>query len=103
MYPVPRMSKIVIDEWSEELAARFNCTAVTLREQSSRLLSFPPETIRVELMDDSQVEFKYAFFIVSETRKAIAVFTEHCGHHVFPYHEARVFREGLLSYEQQGA
>ncbi|WP_186411810.1 hypothetical protein [Candidatus Propionivibrio aalborgensis] len=54
-------------------------------------------------MDDSQVEFKYAFFIVSETRKAIAVFTEHCGHHVFPYHEARVFREGLLSYEQQGA
>jgi hypothetical protein len=41
-------------------------------------------------MDDSFVEFRYAFVIVSDKRKTLAVFTEHCGYHLFPYHEAKV-------------
>jgi hypothetical protein len=35
-------------------------------------------------------------------RCSIALFTEHCGHHVFPYHEARVFSNGVLAYEKSG-
>lgn len=52
-------------------------------------------------MDGSLVEFKYAFALVSEERKAIAVFTEHCGHHVYPYHEAKVYEAGRLVYANE--
>ncbi len=103
MYPIPQHSKQVVVEWAEELAARFGCSAQAIHERSDRLLSFPSETVRVELMDGSSVEFKYAFHIVGEPRRAIAIFTEHCGHHVLPYHEAKVFLNGVLAYEQQGA
>ena len=37
------------------------------------------------------------FALVSEELKAIAVFTEHCGHHVYPYHEAKAIRRGNSS------
>lgn len=46
------------------------------------------------------MQFERAFHIVSEAKRAIAVFTEHCGHHVFPYHDAKVYRDGLLVYAQ---
>ena len=61
---------------------------------------FPHGTLRVELMDGSTVQFKYAVFVVGEAKRAIAVFTEHCGNHIFPYHKAKVFRDDLLVYEQ---
>ena len=65
------------------------------------MIQFPDETVRVELMDESVVEFKHALFIVSEEKKAIAVFTEHCGHHVLPFHEAKVFVDGQARYVQE--
>lgn len=51
-------------------------------------------------MDGSIVQFEWAFQIASEAKRAIAVFTEHCGHHVYPHHEAKVYRDGLLVYAQ---
>lgn len=51
-------------------------------------------------MDRSVVQFHYAFFIVSESKRAIAVFTEHCGNHIFPYHASKIYRDGELVYEQ---
>jgi len=101
MYLVPRLAQSIIVEWAEELALRFGCSVEVMREQSTRWLSFPHGTLRVELMDGSCVEFRYAFHLVNEAQRAIAVFTEHCGHHVFPNHEARVFRNGALVYEQR--
>jgi hypothetical protein len=49
------------------------------------------------------VEFQWAFHIVSESKKAIAVFTEHCGHHLYPYHEAQIFRDEKLVFQQKNA
>lgn len=63
-------------------------------------MNFPIESVRVELMDGSVVEFRYAFALISEEWKAVGVFTEHCGHHVLPYHEAKVFQAGTLVYAQ---
>ena len=100
MYPVPRLANQIISEWAEELASYFGGSVEAFRKEPTGLLSFPHKTVRVELMDGSSVEFKYAFFLVSETKNAIAVFTEHCGHHVFPFHESKVFFDGTLSYEQ---
>jgi hypothetical protein len=87
-------------DWSEELGVHLGCSAVDVRERSEAVMKFPLETVRMELMDGSLVEFRFAFFIVSDTKKAVAVLTEHCGHHVFPYHEAKVFIDGRLVYEQ---
>lgn len=58
----------------------------------------PPGTVRIEFMDQSCVEFWYAIFIVSESKRAIAVFTEHCSHHLYPYLDAKIYRDGKLVY-----
>ena len=100
MFPVPERAKQLEQDWADELASHFGCTAADFRANPAKHLNYPVQRLRVELMDGSVAEFKYAFALVSEKRKAIAVFTEHCGHHVFPYHEARVLVNGEVIYEQ---
>ena len=99
-YPVPRMAAQIEREWSEELGAHLGCSAAEVQERPETVIRFRRETVRVDLMDGSSVQFKYAFFIASDTKKAIAVFSEHCGHHVFPHHDAKVFVDDKLAYEQ---
>ena len=84
IYPVNRISEDMEREWAGELARRFDQEVVDFLAAPSTFMRYPIESVRVELMDGSHVEFKYAFALVSEERKAIAVFTEHCGHHVYP-------------------
>lgn len=98
-YPVPRLAEAIVLEWADELAAQVERSAQDLR-LNTESLSFSNDTVRVELMDTSVVEFRNAFFVASDAKRAIAVFTEHCGHHVFPYHEAKVFVGGELRYSQ---
>ncbi|TGE29701.1 hypothetical protein [Hymenobacter metallicola] len=43
--------------------------------------------LRITFEDESKVEFKYAFVIEAPEFKEIAVFTEHCGYHLFPLYE----------------
>ncbi len=40
-------------------------------------------TVHIKFEDDSKVEFKYAFVIEAPEFNEIAVFTEHCGYHIF--------------------
>lgn len=40
--------------------------------------------VRLEFPDGSRALFHYAFFIVAPEWNELAVFTEHCGYHVFP-------------------
>ena len=101
IYSVNRVSAELECEWSFELAKRFGQDVNNFLVTPTRYMEYPIETVRVELMDGSLVEFKYAFALVSEERKAIAVFTEHCGHHVFPYHEAKVYQAGQLVYANE--
>jgi hypothetical protein len=103
MFPVPKFAAQVEQEWSEDLAAHLSCALDAFRANPTAHMLYPNQTVRVELKDGSLVQFKHSFAIVSPAKRAVAVFTEHCGHHVFPYHEARVFRDGKLCYEQRGA
>jgi hypothetical protein len=49
---------------------------------------FPMEaTVRIRFEDDSQVEFKHAFVIEAPELREVAVFTEHCGYHLFPWYD----------------
>ncbi len=43
--------------------------------------------VKIRFPDGSSVLFEYAFYAVDEDRKELAVFTEHCGYHVFPLFE----------------
>ncbi len=101
LFAVPRRSRELQLEWAEELADRAGVPIQAFLAEPSAHMNFPIEAVRVELMDGSAVEFKYAFALVSAPRKAIAVFTEHCGHHVYPYHEARVFQAGTLAWRSE--
>lgn len=98
-FPVPRLTAEAVIEWANELAELVGCSPDDLL-QNTESIPLAHDTVRVELMDQSVVEFRNALFVVSEDRRAIAVFTEHCGHHVLPYHEARVFVSGELRYSQ---
>lgn len=100
IYPIPALARQIELEWAEELAEYCGCAPEEVAEKAREWSSLPTGTIKIKLMDESCLEFRWAFFIVSEPKRAVAVFTEHCGHHLFPYHEARIYRDGELVYEQ---
>lgn len=48
------------------------------------------KAVRFTFPDGSLAHFNFAFFIQHPTRRVVAVFTEHCGYHVFPSGEVSV-------------
>ncbi|UOG76250.1 hypothetical protein MTX78_06535 [Hymenobacter tibetensis] len=49
---------------------------------------FPTDNVvRIIFEDDSKVEFNYAFSIEAPEFKEVAVFTEHCGYHLFQLYD----------------
>ena len=51
---------------------------------------FPGNGLRICFPDDSDARFRYAFAIRADEWGEVAVFTEHCGYHVFPGTETTV-------------
>lgn len=46
--------------------------------------------VRLRFADGSFAYFEFAFFIEDPERELVAVFTEHCGYHVFSSVELRI-------------
>jgi hypothetical protein len=93
MYPVPQLADQILREWVGEVASFLGRSSEELLSYGLAAADFPSDhDLRITLMDGSVVRFRYAFAIESETKRAIAVFTEHCGYHVFPHHEAVISR-----------
>jgi len=89
MYPVPRIAHEILEEWATEVASSLGRSASELLGSGLGAQDFPLDhELRIALMDGSFVQFKCAFAVRSDKKRAIAVFTEHCGYHVFPAHEA---------------
>jgi hypothetical protein len=44
-------------------------------------------TVHIRFEDESKVEFRYAFVIEAPEFRQVAVFTEHCGYHLFQSYE----------------
>jgi len=89
-FPVVQAAQAAEEEWAPKLAERAGVSPEVFRSAPIRHMHFPPEAVHVELMDGSVVQFKHAFALHWSEKRAIAVFTEHCGHHVFPDAEASV-------------
>ena len=102
-FATPAVAAFIADQWAEEFAVLLKTTPEGIRNDGVDLLSLELETVRVELMDGSAVEFRYACSVVSGEKRAIAVLTEHCGHHIFPIHEAKLYHGEKLIYQQIGA
>lgn len=102
MYPVPEHAQRLETQWAELLSRHFNVDLDAFLAAPSRHMDFRNQAVRIELMDGSGATFQRAFPLVDERRKAIAVFTEHCGHHLFPIHDARVSIDGRVVFEQRG-
>ncbi|MDL5031782.1 hypothetical protein QRD43_07660 [Pelomonas sp. APW6] len=100
MYPIPQLALQIEAEWAPELGEHFGRLTDQVLEKVRPWFDFPEGLLRIELMDGSAVQFNRAFHIVNEAKRAIAVFTEHCGHHVFPHYEAKIYRDGRLVYAQ---
>lgn len=100
MFPVPALAQQIEREWASEIASFDVRPPEKVTTDGRPWLRFPAGVLRIELMDGSEVRFSYAFHVVCELRRTIAVFTEHCGHHLYPYHEAKIYRDDVLVYEQ---
>ena len=93
MHPVPRLAKQILFEWEKELSEHLGRPVEELHSRGLGATDFPTnESLHIKLMDGSFVQFEYAFHVVNAEKFAIAVFTEHCGYFVFPFHEAVVSR-----------
>gem|GEM_PF-1323784 len=46
--------------------------------------------LRLSFEDGSSATFKGAFYLLDHTFKEVAVFTEHCGYHIFPFCVERI-------------
>jgi hypothetical protein len=77
----------IAGEWAEELSCALERSIDDIRENGLSARDFPGEyDLCIDFADGSRVEFKYAFYVVREASRQIAVFTEHCGYHLFPAH-----------------
>ncbi|WP_423935777.1 hypothetical protein [Comamonas sp. 23] len=93
MHPVPRLAQQLVTEWAEDLAPVLGRSVEEIQQKGLGAADFPSNgSLHIKLMDGSFVQFEHAFHVVNAQKFAIAVFTEHCGYHVFPFHEAEVSR-----------
>jgi len=56
------------------------------------------EELKLTFPDESSAHFCHGFFVTNSSRRQLAVFTEHCGYHVFPVVDIvveRIIRERL--------
>lgn len=81
----------LVEEWAEELSGILKRSAEDIRKHGLGAGDFPEMyDLGIEFPDGSRLEFKFAFYAVREASRQIAVFTEHCGYHVFPSYGATV-------------
>lgn len=83
--PYGKRAKQIISDWSEELATKLGRSAQELETRGLNASDFPISScVKLLFPDGSKVHSQHAFYVTSELRSAIAVFTEHCGYHIFP-------------------
>lgn len=75
---------IIINRWLPQLAQKLGRTVANLKAEGLRGGDFPSGGVRIAYEDDSQIRFRWAFFVTDPARRGkVAVFTEHCGYHEF--------------------
>ena len=79
----PRYAAILQD-WADDLTSVVGRSVAEIREKGLFVQDFPHQELEIQFVDESSARFKFAFFVESQAKKAVAVFTEHCGYFVLP-------------------
>jgi hypothetical protein len=74
-------SNRLLEEWSVRLSKRLGRPAAAIKKDGLTAYDFPEESVTLRFEDGSNVRFESAFALDND--KHVAVFTEHCGYHVF--------------------
>ncbi len=82
---IEQMRSIDLPErWKQKLQEYLIAKGST-RPEKLGASEFPSETtVKIRFEDYSQVEFRNSFIIEAPEFREVAVFTEHCGYHLFP-------------------
>jgi hypothetical protein len=84
------MSLVVPDAWKARLWQYLRERSGQDRERLSAGDFSPEQRVSIRFPDGSYVLSRHAFAIRDEAADEVVVFTEHCGHHVFPLGDAEV-------------
>ncbi len=98
-FPLLRLAWQLEQDWATELSQLLDVSKDELLDKGLTLPIDRLGTVKVELWDGSVVELNNAFYLVSEPKQVIVLFTEHCGHMLLPRHDSKVFVDGVLVYE----
>ena len=76
--------RFILNGWVTELAFHLTVSQNELLDRGISATAFPRGSLEIVFPDGSRSSFEFAFYLDSLERNAIAVFTEHCGYHVYP-------------------
>lgn len=71
------------ERWKHKIKDFLLAKGVKDRDQLNAFDFSMSQRVTLTFEDESQVDFRYAFVIEAPEYKEIAVFTEHCGYHIF--------------------
>ncbi|EKB1992576.1 hypothetical protein HJ183_23335 [Vibrio parahaemolyticus] len=77
------MRKKLVVEWAGLLSSKLNCSADEISESGLMCYDFSPDNVEVIFEDESYCKFNHAFALDNPDKGQVAIFTEHCGYHVF--------------------
>ena len=78
-----RSNREVIESVAEELSSKLGRPAEEIIEKGLLAYDFNADEVEVVFDDGSSANFKYSFYVENPAKDLIAVFTEHCGYHLF--------------------
>jgi hypothetical protein len=84
------MWRVVPVEWKPRLRAYLRRKCGQERDRLSAGDFSTRQSVHVHFADGSFALFRHAFAVPDEAGRAVMVFTEHCGYHVFPVGPAEV-------------
>lgn len=83
------MKKDVIPErWLNRLSEHLQEESKHDRDQLSA--SDFRYNLKIDFGDGSMVFFRFAFYLIEHDWNEVAVFTEHCGYHIFPLFDTKL-------------
>lgn len=79
------LEKQIITEWADELSVKLDRAKDQILRDGLGASDFSSsDGLKLVFQDESFAQFQWAFFVTNPLRREVAVFTEHCGYHVFP-------------------
>ncbi|OCH32031.1 hypothetical protein A6E13_15775 [Aliivibrio fischeri] len=77
------MNKNIVLDWIELLSLKLSKSVSDILLTGLEYQDFSADCVELSFEDDSYCQFNNAFAIENKETKQIAIFTEHCGYHVF--------------------